>query len=507
MRFALVSDIHANLQAWNAVLVDIRCNGVDKIVCLGDIVGYGPNPAEVLKSVHANVDYLVLGNHDAVVCGKMDADLFNDDAREIIHWTREHLNSDAVKFLRSLPLSLAAQSFRCAHGDFSHPAAFNYIIDPEDALPSWQRRDDQLLFVGHSHMPAIFLLGHSGTPHVVKPQDFVLEEDKRYLVNVGSVGQPRDGEPRASYCIYDTSDLSVIWKRIPFDIEAYRSALAAAGLSEKPSYFLRHDPLKGTPPIRHLLNFSPPESPDKAVQDTVDVQEVETLQRRVAKWKLMTLGVMLAGLLGSAGGGALWWRQAHRAAIIIPPHLPAIPASAVDHSGGSAQRDPIPDHSNLLAVPVQSSGPHVPIDGWEVHLGDRRKQQVSVEQGPEGLPVFVLQSSGESDELTVTSRTIRARQGDRFRLYAELQIDTNGTGKPAVFVDIVSDGKPVQYEWQRIPFDVEKNGWLVARKVFPESNQSLPGAGSEIRIEIRGRFTGQVRVRRLGLGRVDTSDS
>jgi len=155
MRFAIVSDIHSNLQAWNAALLDIRCNSIDKIVCLGDVVGYGPNPAEVLKSVHENVDYIVLGNHDAVVCGKMDASLFNDQACEIIEWTQAQLNNNAVKFLNSLPLSLASPAFRCTHGDFSQPEAFLYIIDPEDAVASWQTREEQLLFVGHTHTPNI----------------------------------------------------------------------------------------------------------------------------------------------------------------------------------------------------------------------------------------------------------------------------------------------------------------------------------------------------------------
>ena len=152
MQVALTSDIHANLQAWNAVLLDIRSLGLDNVFCLGDIVGYGPNPAEVLSSVHSNVEHLVLGNHDAVVCGKLKADLFNDSAAELIRWTATRLNNKAVNFLASLPLTIDCGDFRCSHGDLSDPAAFNYISEPEDAAPSWMRTEGHLFFVGHTHM-------------------------------------------------------------------------------------------------------------------------------------------------------------------------------------------------------------------------------------------------------------------------------------------------------------------------------------------------------------------
>ncbi|MBA4389292.1 MAG: hypothetical protein C0404_15075, partial [Verrucomicrobia bacterium] len=149
MRIALVSDIHSNLQAWNAVLMDIRSSRLDRIICLGDVVGYGPNPAEVLESVHANVNYLVMGNHDAVICNKIDSSQFQDSAVESLEWSRQRLGKNAVAFLETLPLCLESELFRCAHGDHSDPAAFNYVIEPEDAIPSWQAVSSNLLFVGH----------------------------------------------------------------------------------------------------------------------------------------------------------------------------------------------------------------------------------------------------------------------------------------------------------------------------------------------------------------------
>ena len=233
MRIAIVSDIHANLQAWNAALLDIRSSGVDHILCLGDIVGYGPNPAEVLESVHANVDYLVLGNHDAAACGKIDARLFNANAQQIIQWTRGRLTRSALRFLETLPLCLEGEFFRCTHGDFSAPGMYQYIAAAEDARASWGAVTEPLLFVGHTHQPALFLLGTSGIPRSVEPQDFALEEDKRFLVNVGSVGQPRDGDPRAAYAVFDAWANEIALRRVPYDHLLTERKIVAGGLPPK----------------------------------------------------------------------------------------------------------------------------------------------------------------------------------------------------------------------------------------------------------------------------------
>ena len=164
MRYALVSDLHANEQAWKTVLLDIRSLRVDIVICLGDVVGYGPNPAEVLESAHANADYLVMGNHDAALCGKIDADCFTDRARESLEWTRSRVNEAGLAFRGSRPLSVAGDGFRCAHGEFGEAGLFRYVFEPEDARASWDAVDEPLLFVGHTHQPGIFVLGDSGVP-------------------------------------------------------------------------------------------------------------------------------------------------------------------------------------------------------------------------------------------------------------------------------------------------------------------------------------------------------
>jgi predicted phosphodiesterase len=297
MRIALVSDIHANLQAWNAVLLDVRALGADTIVCLGDIIGYGPDPSKVLASVHSNVDHILLGNHDAAICGKMDASLFNDSAREIIAWSASKLNNAAKKFLASLPLSVNCDYFRCAHGDFANPAAFNYIFEPADAMPSWQAVAENLLFSGHTHVPQIFVLGQSGIPRNVAPQDFVLEDEKRYIVTVGSVGQPRDNTTYASYCLYDTDKKTIFWRNIPFDIDAYRAEVENSGISMDASVFLKHDPRLSAIPVRQRVNFSPSATKETEAKDTVLVKELGTLQKTVKKWKVSLLLLSILFLL------------------------------------------------------------------------------------------------------------------------------------------------------------------------------------------------------------------
>ena len=488
MQYAIISDIHANLQAWNAVLLDMRSSKVDRIICLGDIVGYGPNPAEVLQSVHASVDYLVLGNHDAVICEKLDPSLFNESAREIILWTRKQLNDNAIKFLGTFPLSLKGESFRCAHGDFSGPEAFNYVIDPEDAIPSWKTVDEQLLFIGHTHQPAIFLLGQSGIPRVVSAQDFVLEPEKRFLVNPGSVGSPRDGEARASYCIFDTRNNSVCWRRIPFDLDAYRNALNKAGISSKPSYFLHHDPRIGTPLLRKLLNFSPATTPEKVVKDVVKVQDLQVLQRSVKKWKLLFSAILCLGLGLATAVGFTWWRFYNRTLDITDTVMTIISAVTV------------PNDQNMLSIPQVSFPPGKPVPGWSIHMGDKRKQSARVDCSADIGPVFVLSSATRKDELKLSSPEIRVKPGMKLCLETLFKKGNDFSGNIAVVVLLTrkpESGKEVVEQFiVKEPNQPKQGGWLLAKKTF-----SMPADACSIKFQICGKFTGEAMIRDISLSR------
>lgn len=265
MLYAIVSDLHANLTAWKAVLADISTIKAGKIICLGDVVGYGPEPAEVLESVYRHVDAFVMGNHDAVVAGKMNPDNFNDHARRMILWSRDQIPEKGRRFLGEQPLVLSAPGFSCVHGSLDRPAAFNYILTPDESLDTWSMTRDPLVFIGHAHIPSIFVLGRSGTPHLIAPQDFQMEEGKRYIVNVGSVGDPRDDDPRASYCLYDDELRTITFRRVAFDYDSLRAAVRNRGLDENSIPLLRRDPVPSREAVRETLGFAPPvKEPDMA---------------------------------------------------------------------------------------------------------------------------------------------------------------------------------------------------------------------------------------------------
>jgi predicted phosphodiesterase len=287
MRLAILSDIHSNLRAWNAVLADIATQRVDRILCLGDLVGYGPSPVEVLESAYRHVHSFVMGNHDAVVAGKMSPDVFNDRAKRLILWTRGRIGRRGIDFLGRLPLTLAGRGYRCGHANFVHPAAFGYILEPEDAAASWAATGEQLLFIGHTHEPRLFVLGHSGTPHTLDPQDFMVEEGKRYIVNVGSVGLPRDADGRATYVLFDEDARAVYYRRVPFDMDAFRADVERAALDPADVPLLRHDPRRRLAPLREAPDFSPATRREDEAQDVVEAAsaEVALARRTAAHWR------------------------------------------------------------------------------------------------------------------------------------------------------------------------------------------------------------------------------
>ncbi len=235
MRYAIVSDIHANIHAWDAVYADLCEQGVDEIICLGDIMGYGPNPAEVFEACYSNVHHMVMGNHDAAVCGKMPLERFNKESRRIVEWTQSRIDLSAKNFLMKLPLVVGGDDAIFTHSGVDHPANFDYVYDAPECMPSWAACSEKIIFAGHTHLPGIHMVGDMGVPQSIPPKDIRLSDAMRYFVNVGSVGQPRDGDVRACYVIYD-SDESFIWyRRVPFNIDGYFASLKSNGLSVHPS--------------------------------------------------------------------------------------------------------------------------------------------------------------------------------------------------------------------------------------------------------------------------------
>jgi predicted phosphodiesterase len=237
VRYAIVSDIHANLQAWQATLADIQQVGVHQIICLGDVVGYGPNPQEVYESVREVADGCILGNHDAVVCNRLDPIAFNPNARRIIEWTADQLSDDAKLWFADVPMLIESTNFECSHAEFEIPERFRYIFSAQDAGPSFDASSKPLLFVGHTHRQAVFVKEGDQPPRQLPANNFDCMDGCRYLVNVGSVGDPRNGEVAGSYAILDVEDGSVEFRNVEFDVFAYRDAIVKSGLSTRPMLF------------------------------------------------------------------------------------------------------------------------------------------------------------------------------------------------------------------------------------------------------------------------------
>lgn len=236
MRIGILGDIHANTEALQAVVAALRAEGVDTWVQVGDIVGYGPEPSLCIDMVRELGCITCLGNHDAAVLGRLDISYFNNFARAAIEWTRPRLRPSDLEFLGGLELVVRRPPFTVVHGTMHLPEQFGYVISPVEALDSLAHQDTQLCFVGHSHVPAIYLR-RDATPDDLEvvphsEAEICYRGFDKVLMNVGSVGQPRDEDPRAAYGIVDTEQQIAAIRRVDYDIAGVQRKIRAAGLPE-----------------------------------------------------------------------------------------------------------------------------------------------------------------------------------------------------------------------------------------------------------------------------------
>ena len=232
MKYAIISDVHANETALRAVLEDAKRHGAEKVVCLGDVVGYGPLPVETVALVRKECFVTLAGNHDDAVSGRGDASTFIDLAKDAVERHRTALSEDDLAWLRSLPYTCMLDKAAAVHGDLFDPPKFYYVLDEKGAEANFAKTDARLVFVGHTHEPAIFLTGRSGAVYKTAPQDFTVEDHKRYIVNPGSVGYPRetDGQCFSSYVLYDSAERTIRFRRLPFQV----SSVMQRGEAKKP---------------------------------------------------------------------------------------------------------------------------------------------------------------------------------------------------------------------------------------------------------------------------------
>lgn len=225
MRIGIFSDVHSNIDALEVVLDAYAKLDVDRYVCLGDVVGYGGAPEECCERVRALVDICILGNHDAAVCGRMDYAYYYAAARNALDHHASTVSKSSIAWLESLPYTVREEGWCFSHGSPVNPEAFDYVFNPVQAnalLPAWDALAP-ITFIGHSHLTKAFALARPGAePRVEDVTGDLIEfdPDRKYIVTVGSVGQPRDNDARACFTVFDTDAGRLEYHRVDYDIPA-----------------------------------------------------------------------------------------------------------------------------------------------------------------------------------------------------------------------------------------------------------------------------------------------
>jgi predicted phosphodiesterase len=228
MKFAIIADIHGNWEAFQVVLDDIQKQKCTHYACLGDVVGYNANPKECLDLVRKMNIPCVKGNHDEYCSSEQVLEGFNPHAAEAVNWTRKQLTEDDRKWLRDLKYVRMVTNFTLVHSTLDGPQRWGYVFDKLAAAASFPYQTTQLCFFGHTHVPVAFVrdsMVRGGTY-----SKFKIEPGKKYFINVGAIGQPRDGNPKAAYVIYDVDMATIELRRLDYDIPKAQKKILDAGL-------------------------------------------------------------------------------------------------------------------------------------------------------------------------------------------------------------------------------------------------------------------------------------
>ena len=229
MKFAILSDIHSNLEALQVVLADAQKQLCTNYVCLGDIVGYGANPGECLELIRQLDCPVVMGNHDEYCAGDMDLTGFNPLAAEVVHWTREQLSEEQRTWLRNLKYVRQVQGFTIVHSTLDLPEKWAYVFDKLAAANSFNYQNTQVCFNGHTHVPVGFVRGPNGIQAGMYTR-IKLEIGRKYFLNAGSIGQPRDRQTTTAYVTFDLKENLIELHRLEYDFAATQAKIRAAGL-------------------------------------------------------------------------------------------------------------------------------------------------------------------------------------------------------------------------------------------------------------------------------------
>ena len=241
VKVGILSDVHANLEALTAVLEDLDRRSVDRILFLGDAVGYGADPAPCLEMLEKAAFRFVAGNHDHAAGNDQEGlENFNEEAAAAIRWTRGVLAQEAKERLQGLPLDCFEGPLHLVHGSPYKPDHWHYVMSVQDAERGFGASESRVIFVGHSHIPAAYVeveckrhfTGVMRRIKVEDPESLQLEPQYRYILNAGSIGQPRDGDPRSAYAIFEPEAGTYTLVRVPYDVEKASGKIRKAGLPE-----------------------------------------------------------------------------------------------------------------------------------------------------------------------------------------------------------------------------------------------------------------------------------
>jgi len=233
---AIISDIHSNLEALQAALDYIDNHKIESIYCLGDIVGYGPNPNECIELIRKRCQVVLMGNHDYAAVGLANIEYFNEYAKMSTYWTIERLREENRSYLSNLPFSHQTNDSFFVHASPSNPSFWYYVLSVQDAQMEMQSFDQRICFIGHSHVPVVFT-----QENLYREVSFTFEPNEKYIVNVGSIGQPRDGNSNLCFAVMDEQKNSVEFVRLTYDLQKTYSKIIKAGLP----LFLAERILKG----------------------------------------------------------------------------------------------------------------------------------------------------------------------------------------------------------------------------------------------------------------------
>jgi predicted phosphodiesterase len=230
MRYGIFADVHSNLEALDTVIKAYQKEAIDKYLCVGDVVGYATNLKECIQIVKSVTMITVAGNHDWASADLFSIDYFNPNAKEAIVWTKRNLDAQDRLFLESLKLVYKNEDLTLVHGTLDTPEEFHYMTDTYIAQESFRLLENNICFIGHSHIAGVFVNDKDGHIYYQEVDYIDIKDENKYIVNVGSVGQPRDDNPKVAYCIYDTSKKEVQIKRISYDMQTTRIKIIEAGL-------------------------------------------------------------------------------------------------------------------------------------------------------------------------------------------------------------------------------------------------------------------------------------